>query len=149
MRSPALAIAWELRQRHRWGLIAVASYFLIVATIKLLVLEPGHLVNLDDAESFGVLVMVPLTATFMYFLAVFSFGLAGDIAARESIYPRRLFTLPVTSDALTGWPMRAFTSRTRPARGLTSGTELAPPPPPPPSVESRACAARTSDSAMV
>ena len=105
MRSPALAIAWELRQRHRWGLIAVASYFLIVATIKLLVLEPGHLVNLDDAESFGVLVMVPLTATFMYFLAVFSFGLAGDIAARESIYPRRLFTLPVTSDALTGWPM--------------------------------------------
>ena len=49
--------------------------------------------------------MVPLTMAFMYFLAVFSFGLAGDIAARESIYPSRLFTLPVTSDALAGWPM--------------------------------------------
>ena len=105
MRSPALAIAWEFRQRHRWGLIAVAGYFLIVATIKLLLLEPGQFLNLDDAERFGVVVMGPLTVTFTYFLAVFSFGLAGDIAARESIYPARLFTLPMTTNALAGWPM--------------------------------------------
>ena len=32
----------------------------------------------------------------MYFLAVFSFGLTGDLAARQSIYPARMFTLPVT-----------------------------------------------------
>lgn len=49
--------------------------------------------------------MVPLTATFMYFLAVFSFGLTGDLAARQSMYPARLFTLPVTTAALAGWPM--------------------------------------------
>ena len=41
----------------------------------------------------------------MYFLAVFSFGLAGDLAARHSIYPARMFTLPVTTAALAGWPM--------------------------------------------
>ena len=41
----------------------------------------------------------------MYFLAVFSFGLAGDLAARQSIYPARMFTLPVTTAALAGWPM--------------------------------------------
>jgi len=105
MRSPALAIAWEFRQRHRWGLIAVAGYLLVVATIKLLILEPGQLVNLDDGESFAAVVAAPLTAMFTYFLAVFSFGLAGDLAARESIYPARLFTLPVTSAALAGWPM--------------------------------------------
>jgi len=105
MRSPALAIAWEFRQRHRWGLIAVAGYLIVVATIKLLILEPGQLVKLDDARSFAAVVVVPLTATFTYFLAVFSFGLAGDFAARQSIYPARLFTLPVTTAALAGWPM--------------------------------------------
>ncbi len=105
MRSPALAIAWEFRQRYRWGLIAVASYLLVVATIKLLILEPGQPVNLDDAQSFAIVVVVPLAATFTYFLAVFSFGLAGDLAARQSMYPARMFTLPVTTAALAGWPM--------------------------------------------
>jgi hypothetical protein len=105
MRSPALAIGWEFRQRHRWGLIAVAGYLLVVAAIKLLVLEPGQIVELEDARSFAAVVVVPLATTFTYFLAVFSFGLAGDIAARQSIYPTRLFTLPVTTAALAGWPM--------------------------------------------
>ena len=105
MRSPALAIAWEFRQRHRWGLIAVAVYLLVVATIKLLILDPGQIVELEDARSFAAVVVVPLTATFTYFLAMFSFGLDGDVAARPSIYPKRLFTLPVTTAALAGWPM--------------------------------------------
>ena len=51
------------------------------------------------------MVVIPLTATFMYFLAVFSFGLTGDLAARQSMYPARMFTLPVTTAALAGWPM--------------------------------------------
>ena len=105
MRSPAVAIAWEFRQRHRWGLIVVTGYLLVLATIKLLILEPGQPVNFDDAQSFALVVVVPLTATFMYFLAVFSFGLAGDLAARQSMYPARMFTLPVTTAALAGWPM--------------------------------------------
>ena len=83
----------------------MAGYLLVVATIKLLLLEPGQPVNLDDAQSFAIVVVVPLTATFTYFLAVFSFGLAGDLAARQSMYPARMFTLPVTTAALAGWPM--------------------------------------------
>jgi hypothetical protein len=51
------------------------------------------------------LVLAPLMATFLFLLAVFSFGLDGDFAARQSIYPARLFTLPVTTAALAGWPM--------------------------------------------
>ena len=105
MRSPALAIAWEFRQRHRWGLIAVAGYLLVIAMIRLLILEPGQRVNLDDARGFAIVVVVPLTATFVYVLAVFSFGLAGDLASRQSMYPARMFTLPVTTAALAGWPM--------------------------------------------
>jgi hypothetical protein len=104
MRSTAAAIAWEFRQRHRWGLIVLAGYFLILATIRPN-FETGHRVNYEDAQSFALAVVVPLTSTFMYFLAVFSFGLAGDLAARQSMYPARMFTLPVTTSALAGWPM--------------------------------------------
>ncbi len=105
MRSPALAIGWEFRQRHRWGLIALAGYLLVLGTIKLLIFGPGQPVNLDPPESFALVVVVPLTATFTYFLAVFSFGLAGDLAARQSMYPARMFTLPMTTAALARWPM--------------------------------------------
>jgi len=52
----------------------------------------------------------PLTTTFMYCLAVFSYGLSGDLAARQSMYPARMFALPVTTTALAGWPMLYGTS---------------------------------------
>ncbi len=104
MRSPALAIGWEFRRRHRWGLMAVAGYLFVVALIKFLVVEPGEPVLVDSVR-FAALVSVPLTATFVYLLAAFSFGFAGDLAARHSMYPARMFTLPVTNAALVGWPM--------------------------------------------
>src|SRR6266513_2185999 len=105
MRSPAAAIAWEFRRRHRWGLTVVIGYLLIVATIKLVVLAHALPINLDSPESFAFVVMVPLVATFTYSLAVFTFGLDGDLAARQSMYPARLFTLPVTTATLSGLPM--------------------------------------------
>lgn len=105
MRTPAAAIAWELRRRHRWGLIAVTAALLIVSMVKLLTVGPGKRINFDDPMSFALVVIVPLMATFLYFLAIFSFGISGDLAARQSIYPARMFTLPVSSAALAGWPM--------------------------------------------
>ncbi len=105
MRSAAVAIAWEFRQRHRWGLIALIGYLLVLTTIRLLILEPGESVNLDGPWSFALVVVVPLAVTFMYLLAVFTYGLSGDLAARQSTYPARMFTLPVTTAALAGWPM--------------------------------------------
>jgi hypothetical protein len=83
----------------------VAGYLLVAATIKLLILGPGQRVNLDDAQGFAIVVVVPLTATFVYCLALFTFGLSGDLAARQSMYPARMFTLPVTTAALADWPM--------------------------------------------
>ena len=82
MRSPAAAIAWEFRARHRWGLIALAVYLVVLVAIKLAMVASGRTVALESAWSFALVVVVPLTTTFMYFLAVFSFGLAGDLAAR-------------------------------------------------------------------
>lgn len=103
MRTPAAAIAWEFRGRHRWGLVALAGYLVLLAMIKLI--EPGWTFTMDSAERFGVVVMVPLTTTFLYVLTVFSFGLSGDVAGRPSLYPARMFTLPVSTTALTLWPM--------------------------------------------
>ncbi|MDQ6871987.1 MAG: hypothetical protein M3037_08225 [Gemmatimonadota bacterium] len=105
MRSPAAAVGWEFRQRHRWGLIALTGYLLVLATIKLVVVARGVPIRLDTPESFAFVVVVPLTATFTYFLAVFTFGLDGDLAARQSTYPARMFTRPVPTAALAGWPM--------------------------------------------
>src|SRR5256884_1121065 len=104
MRSPALASGWEFRRRHRWGLPAVAGYLFVVATIGFLVVGSGEPVRVDGGR-FAAIVSVPLTTTFVYPLAVFSFGFAGDLAARHSMYPARMFTLPVTNAALVGWPM--------------------------------------------
>ena len=103
--TPAGAIAWEFRRRYRWGWIALGSYLLILAIIKIAILARGGSITFSSAENFAFVVAVPLTSTFIYFLAVFTFGLTGDIAARQSMYPPRLFTLPVTTNALAGWPM--------------------------------------------
>ena len=105
MRSPAAAIAWEFRQRHRWGLFVFVGYLVVLAAIKLVVFARGLPVTLDSPESFAFVVMVPLVTTFTYSLAVFTFGLDGDLAARQSMYPARLFTLPVTTTALSVLPM--------------------------------------------
>jgi len=103
MRTPAAAIAWEFRQRHRWGWMALLATILILGAIRIAVLTQTH-AGLNDI-TFALLVPVPLAATFLYLLAVFTFGISGDLAARESMYPPRLFTLPVRSAALAGWPM--------------------------------------------
>jgi hypothetical protein len=106
MRSSAAgAVAWEFRQRHRWGLIALIGYVLVLAAIKLVVVIRGDFIHLDTPESFAFTVMMPLTATVTYLLAVFSFGLDGDLAARQSMYPARMFTRPLTSAALAGLPL--------------------------------------------
>jgi hypothetical protein len=104
MRSHAEAIAWAFRRRHRWGLMALTAYLVVLATMRLLKLGPDLRFNPDD-ETLALVLVVPLTATFLYLLAVFSFGLSGDLAARQSMYPARMFTLPVTNAALAGWPM--------------------------------------------
>jgi len=105
LRSAGLAIGWEFRRRHLWVLIALAGYLLVLAAYKVLIPASWEPVTLDPPDGRVGVALVPLSTTFFYFLAVFSFGLTGDLAARQSIYPTRLFALPVTTRALAGWPM--------------------------------------------
>lgn len=105
MRSAATAIAWELVAKNRWGLAALGLYLLVLVAVRTFAADLIARFAFDDAETFAIVVVVPMTASFVYLLTVFTFGFAGDLAGRESIYPARLFTLPVTSTALAGWPM--------------------------------------------
>ena len=105
MQSPAAAIVWEFRQRHRLGLFGLIAYLIVLGAIKLVIVTQGQVIKIDTPQGFAFVVVIPMTATLVYFLAVFSFGLAGDLAARHSMYPARLFRLPVTTAALAGWPM--------------------------------------------
>ena len=103
MRSSGAAFAWEFARRHRWGFLAVVSYPLALAAIRLLFVD---MLPIDfDELSFALFLVVPGSLTIMYLLAVFTFGFSGDLTARPSLYPSRTFTLPVTSWALAGWPM--------------------------------------------
>jgi hypothetical protein len=103
--SARRAIGWEFWRRHRWGFRAIGVYVVLLAAIKLVVVVRGVPIIFRSAESFALVVMVPITVSFVYVLAVFSYGLSGDLVARQSMYPARMFTLPLSNAALVGWPM--------------------------------------------
>ncbi len=105
MTSPIHAIGWEFRKRHSWPLIALLIYLLALAAIKLVGLGPIAEITLVPPDGRGAALIGPLSTTYIYYLAVFSFGLSGDLAARQSIYPTRFFTLPVRTEALVLGPM--------------------------------------------
>ena len=105
MRSPvARALAWEFGRQHRWGFGVIGVYVLALLTTQWLGIEWARPADAGVGRFIGTIVL-PLTAAMLFFLAVFSFGLAGDLAARQSMFPLRLFTLPVTTVALVMWPM--------------------------------------------
>ena len=105
MRGAGRAIGWELGWRHRFGLVIFAVYLAAFAAIKLWVLAPEARFRFAPPNEVATLVTVPMTIAFFFFVGVFTHGLSGDLAARESIFPRRLLALPVKTAALAGWPM--------------------------------------------
>jgi hypothetical protein len=105
MRSHTLALGWEFRKRHSWPLIALAAYLMVLAALKILGLGPVDAIRLVPPDGRGAVLIAPLSTAFMYYLGVCSFGLSGDLAARHSIYPARLFTLPMRTESLVLAPM--------------------------------------------
>lgn len=104
MRSPAAAFAWEFQRRLGWGLVATVAYFAVLALVQFTIGERSPIHPLKEM-AFAFTVTIPLFGVFLYFLAVFSYGLAGALTARHSLYPARMFTLPISTAALAGWPM--------------------------------------------
>ena len=103
--TAARAIGWELLRRNRWGFLGLGVYFAAAAAYKLWMLRAGHVFSMEQVEYFVFGAAIPLGTTITYLVVVFTYGLSGDFAARQSIFPARYFTLPVTTSALAGWPM--------------------------------------------
>jgi hypothetical protein len=102
MMTPALAIGWTIWRRHRWGLVAASgcvAVTVIVSAIIRAVLDPV------EAMQACAMVIIPLVAVAMYFAGVFAYGFDIDVAANGTAFPGRMFTLPVRTGALAGWPM--------------------------------------------
>src|SRR3954447_1144167 len=89
MKSPTAALLWEIWRRHRWTIAAIAM--LTVA---------GHLVESPPLPT--LLAMI----AFLLLLGVFNYTESSGSSGLGQ-FPRRLFTLPVTSLRLVTLPVVA------------------------------------------
>jgi hypothetical protein len=103
MLSPALAIAWTLWRRHRWGLILVLSYVAVLITTASLL--PMTILGPQTVSAILGPMTLLLIILSMYLLAVFSYGFDADVSGGESCFPASLFRLPVGTGTLALWPM--------------------------------------------
>jgi hypothetical protein len=60
---------------------------------------------MDDSAPFALGCLLGLMVPFLYLLAVLSYCSQADLAATRSCFPARMFTLPVPTAFLVGWPM--------------------------------------------
>lgn len=97
MTHSARAIGGMLVRRHRRGLAAVAGTLTVAVTATALAPQA--------ASEFAGLGWVLLILGVCYAAAVFAFGFDTDVAGAGSCYPSRMFTLPVRTTALAGWPV--------------------------------------------
>jgi len=105
-----VAIAGEFGRRHRWGFLALGSYFVVLALIRLVEFATGGRLLTDWGLAFAFVIVVPASVALYWFIAAFTYGYAGDLVGRPSIFPPRLFTLPLTNTALATWPMLCGTA---------------------------------------
>ncbi len=105
MQGAAAAFAWEFGRRHRWGFAALAAYLAMLAAVRLGEIATGTSLHPEWGAGFAFAVLVPVTTAYYWCLVVFSHGHTGNFAGRPSLYPPRLFTLPVSGATLTRWPM--------------------------------------------
>lgn len=105
MRGAGRAMGWDFSRRGRLAFIALAVYLVAFLVVKWTYLGPEARLRFDPPNGLAAFIMVPSCLTFFFFVGLFTYGLSGDLAARESIFPRRMFALPVRTAALAGWPM--------------------------------------------
>jgi hypothetical protein len=94
------AFAWDFFWGRRRILTTLTLAWLVVLAVVVQVLPAGP----QDVKVIGPL-SIPLWSLLVVLAALFSHGDQADILARDSGYPRRLFTLPLPTAALAGWPL--------------------------------------------
>jgi len=99
MHAPAIGVLWQLWRRHRWWFVVGVAYFVIASAL-------GHALPADPAFlPFKFATSLPLVAGLALLTAVFAYATHADVTGRESVFPARMFTLPMSARALVGWPM--------------------------------------------
>jgi hypothetical protein len=99
MRSVPAAIAWQLWASCRWVWIALGCCFLvIVALCQVLPENPTAMVVR------ACLALPAMVALWVVFIMVM-FQAEADLAGKETLFPRWMLILPVTTRALVAWPM--------------------------------------------
>src|SRR3984885_14613969 len=104
MLASSLAFTWVVWRQHRWGLFVVLSSVLLSGVLAetLITMAPWYF----SPNLILTLVVIPLVVLTGYAMVIFTYGLdAGDVLARESCFPPRLFRLPLRTSALVIWPM--------------------------------------------
>ncbi len=108
MRSPALALTGTVWRRYRWGLAACAAVWLVLAALgQLLPRGAWAPAAADDPIPPLLIVVIGSFAPVLIFV-FYAFSwitVEAQLEARESGFPARTFTLPVSTAALVVWPM--------------------------------------------
>lgn len=99
MRSPSEALTWEIWARYRWWLLAGFAYFVLVTVICNLLPE-GAAYLVVRAYFVIPLMMAPLGL-----IAVFVCGAHADLSSSDSLFPQRMFHLPLSTGTLVGSSM--------------------------------------------
>jgi hypothetical protein len=103
MRSPVTALLWEIWRRHRWTVAAIAGLTVVGRLVD--ALEMRRHTAVADIESSPLTTLLGMIA-FLLLVAVFNYT---DSSGGRGVgqFPRRLFTLPVSSLRLVAVPMLA------------------------------------------
>jgi hypothetical protein len=98
MRSPALALGWELWARNRVGLALLGTGLAVVVIL-------GQILPTDStARTMGQLTCLAAMFAFIYLLSVFVYS-PNSFGSKSAGFPPRLFALPVRTSVLVLWPM--------------------------------------------
>jgi hypothetical protein len=109
MRSPILALSWQVWWRYRWGLAVCVAVWLLLAGLGLL-LPRGMWAPTAPGEDPIMPVVTVVLGLFMpaFLFVAYAFSavpLEAHIDAGETGFPTRTFTLPVRTTLLVAVPM--------------------------------------------
>jgi hypothetical protein len=108
MRSAALALAWHVWWRYRWGLAMCAAGWLVLAALGMFLPRGAWSPALPTDEPLfpvAIVVIGSFVAALLFVLYAFSYVVEAQLEAPEGAFPARLFLLPVTTPVLVAWPM--------------------------------------------
>jgi hypothetical protein len=98
MRSPALALAWQLYRPNRWGFYAIAAGLTVLAVLS------RTLATHAAVQTLGGVSVILFVLTLLYVMSVFAYSELGPRGKHAGLPPRML-TLPMHTAALVAWPM--------------------------------------------